>query len=145
MDYETLRCERDGHVTVLTYDRPEQRTAVSRQMNGSSTTPGSDSATGPKRRPNLRGAASAGGREHALDVRPKGLARDRCSRLQGRPHPGVAASRPVDRASDGARLPAMCRNIRQLHNFDPPATEEEVQDAALQYVRKISGSNKPSK
>jgi hypothetical protein len=39
----------------------------------------------------------------------------------------------------------MCRNIRQLHNFDPPATEEEVQDAALQYVRKISGSSKPSK
>ena len=38
----------------------------------------------------------------------------------------------------------MCRNIRQLHNFDPPATEEEIQDAALQFVRKISGSNKPS-
>ena len=39
----------------------------------------------------------------------------------------------------------MCRNIRQLHNFDPPATQEEVDDASLQYVRKISGSNKPSK
>lgn len=39
----------------------------------------------------------------------------------------------------------MCRNIRTLHNFDPPASEEEVQDAALQYVRKISGSNKPSR
>lgn len=39
----------------------------------------------------------------------------------------------------------MCRNIRQLHNFDPPASEEEVQDAALQFVRKVSGSNKPSK
>ena len=39
----------------------------------------------------------------------------------------------------------MCRNIRQLHNFEPPATSEEVEDAALQYVRKISGSNKPSK
>jgi hypothetical protein len=38
----------------------------------------------------------------------------------------------------------MCRNIRQLHNFQPPATEAEVQDAALQYVRKISGSTKPS-
>jgi hypothetical protein len=38
----------------------------------------------------------------------------------------------------------MCRNIRQLHNFDPPATHEEVHDAALQFVRKISGSNKPS-
>ncbi len=38
----------------------------------------------------------------------------------------------------------MCRNIRQLHNFEPPATTKEVQDAALQYVRKISGSTKPS-
>ena len=38
----------------------------------------------------------------------------------------------------------MCRNIRTLHNFEPPATAEEVNDAALQYVRKISGSTKPS-
>ncbi len=38
----------------------------------------------------------------------------------------------------------MCRNIRTLYNFDPPATEEEVRAAALQYVRKISGFNKPS-
>jgi hypothetical protein len=38
----------------------------------------------------------------------------------------------------------MCRNIRQLHNFEPPATSEEVQAAALQYVRKISGTTKPS-
>ena len=39
----------------------------------------------------------------------------------------------------------MCRNIRTLYNFDPPATEEEIQAAALQYVRKISGFNKPSR
>jgi hypothetical protein len=38
----------------------------------------------------------------------------------------------------------MCRNIRQLHNFAPPATSEEVHDAALQYVRKVSGSTRPS-
>jgi hypothetical protein len=38
----------------------------------------------------------------------------------------------------------MCRNIRTLHNFDPPANENEVDAAALQYVRKISGYNKPS-
>ncbi|MDQ3730042.1 MAG: DUF2277 domain-containing protein [Actinomycetota bacterium] len=38
----------------------------------------------------------------------------------------------------------MCRNIRTLHNFEPPATEDEVHDAALQYVRKISGSTTPS-
>jgi hypothetical protein len=39
----------------------------------------------------------------------------------------------------------MCRNIKTLHNFEPPATDEEIEAAALQYVRKISGSNKPSK
>ena len=38
----------------------------------------------------------------------------------------------------------MCRNIRQLHNFEPPATDREVQDAALQYVRKIAGASRPS-
>jgi hypothetical protein len=38
----------------------------------------------------------------------------------------------------------MCRNIRPLHNFDPPASEAEAREAALQYVRKISGYNKPS-
>jgi hypothetical protein len=38
----------------------------------------------------------------------------------------------------------MCRNIRTLHNFEPPATSSEVEAAALQYVRKISGSAKPS-
>jgi hypothetical protein len=38
----------------------------------------------------------------------------------------------------------MCRNIRTLHNFAPPATEDEVRAAALQYVRKVSGSAKPS-
>ena len=39
----------------------------------------------------------------------------------------------------------MCRNIKQLHNFDPPATDDEVHAAALQYVRKIAGTTKPSK
>lgn len=39
----------------------------------------------------------------------------------------------------------MCRNIRTLHNFAPPATEEEIHASALQFVRKISGVNRPSK
>jgi hypothetical protein len=39
----------------------------------------------------------------------------------------------------------MCRNIRTLYNFEPRATEQEVREAALQYVRKISGYNKPSR
>jgi hypothetical protein len=38
----------------------------------------------------------------------------------------------------------MCRNIRTLHNFEPAATEDEIQASAIQYVRKISGSTKPS-
>jgi hypothetical protein len=38
----------------------------------------------------------------------------------------------------------MCRNIRTLHNFEPPATENEIRASALQYVRKISGFSKPS-
>ena len=38
----------------------------------------------------------------------------------------------------------MCRNIRVLHNFEPPATSDEVTAAALQYVRKVSGATKPS-
>ncbi|MBA3724335.1 MAG: DUF2277 domain-containing protein [Candidatus Levybacteria bacterium] len=39
----------------------------------------------------------------------------------------------------------MCRNIKPLFNFDPPATEAEIRDASLQFVRKLSGCNKPSK
>jgi hypothetical protein len=54
---------------------------------------------------------------------------------------GRAATRWRPRCS----VKGMCRNIRTLHNFDPPATREEAHDAALQYVRKISGSTKPSK
>jgi hypothetical protein len=38
----------------------------------------------------------------------------------------------------------MCRNIRTLHNFEPPANDDEIRDAALQYVRKLSGTRKPS-
>ena len=44
----------------------------------------------------------------------------------------------------GITLEPMCRNIRPLHNFEPPATQEEVEAAALQFVRKISGYTKPS-
>ena len=39
----------------------------------------------------------------------------------------------------------MCRNIKMLHNFKPPATEEEIRASSLQFVRKLSGFNKPSK
>src|SRR5512143_2207627 len=42
-------------------------------------------------------------------------------------------------------VPRMCRNIRPLFNFSPPATDDEVRDAALQFVRKVAGSTRPSK
>jgi len=54
---------------------------------------------------------------------------------------------PAPTSTEGARRRygvAMCRNIRTLHNFEPPASEEEVRSAALQYVRKVSGMQKPS-
>jgi hypothetical protein len=41
-------------------------------------------------------------------------------------------------------LQGMCRNIRTLHNFEPPATDDEIRASALQYVRKVSGTTKPS-
>ena len=44
----------------------------------------------------------------------------------------------------GATMGGMCRNIRTLHNFEPSATDAEIRAAALQYVRKVSGSTKPS-
>src|SRR5439155_18746968 len=55
----------------------------------------------------------------------------------------IDASR-LKRYSTAANLSRMCRNIQTLYNFEPPATGEEVRNAALQYVRKISGFTKPS-
>src|SRR5262245_33280271 len=54
--------------------------------------------------------------------------------------PGLAACR-MARLQQGS---AMCRNIRPLFNFEPPATDEEIRAAALQFVRKVSGATKPS-
>jgi hypothetical protein len=47
--------------------------------------------------------------------------------------------------AEPSTLGVMCRNIRTLYNFDPPASDEEIRAAALQYVRKISGFTKPSR
>lgn len=55
----------------------------------------------------------------------------------GRLTPGPACPLPCHAGG-------MCRNIRVLHNFDPPATDQEIQAAALQYVRKVSGTTRPS-
>jgi hypothetical protein len=52
---------------------------------------------------------------------------------------------PVKRGGTCVTLRRMCRNIRTLHNFEPPASEAEIHEAAVQYVRKISGSTKPSR
>ena len=89
------------------------------------------------------------------DQRYTGLSR--WSRVRAKNHaPGrVAPNRRTNRCPAFASAYAvltraayafgMCRNIRTLHNFAPPASEEEVHDAALQYVRKISGTTKPSR
>src|SRR5580698_4622840 len=59
---------------------------------------------------------------------------------------GTLRKRGVAQAkSAGVEGASMCRNIKMLFNFDPPVTAEEVRAAALQYVRKVSGFNKPSK
>ncbi len=65
-------------------------------------------------------------------------------------HPGLSESGPPVRMGRRAVTPlwhigGMCRSIKTLFNFEPPATDEEVDAAALQYVRKLSGSTKPSK
>ena len=73
----------------------------------------------------------------------------------GAHEPGVGVLRPagggvhqvLEQVTHGRRAPilqVMCRNIRTLHNFEPPATDDEVRASALQYVRKISGFTKPS-
>jgi hypothetical protein len=60
---------------------------------------------------------------------------------------GPLPSRPARKGegNEDDLEPVMCRNIRTLFNFDPPATDEEIHDAALQFVRKLSGTTKPSK
>jgi hypothetical protein len=68
--------------------------------------------------------------------------RETCVRWRAKVRKSVRATR---RECGVATLRSMCKNIQTLHNFDPPATDEEVRAAALQYVRKVSGSNKPSR
>ena len=58
--------------------------------------------------------------------------------------PGLGARARSETGGAGYTRP-MCRNIRTLFNFEPPATEEEIRAAALQYVRKVSGVTKPSR
>ena len=61
------------------------------------------------------------------------------------PTRATSATEPAPRAPLGRlRIARMCRNIRNLYNFEPPATDEEVHASSLQYVRKISGFTKPS-
>src|SRR4029077_12304733 len=78
------------------------------------------------------------------------LARDDLCQLGNR-HPGRVQARrdhghgaTLRRSERPIRIAAMCRNIHTLFNFEPPATEDEILDASLQFVRKISGFTKPS-
>ncbi|HTJ44110.1 MAG TPA: DUF2277 domain-containing protein, partial [Kofleriaceae bacterium] len=68
-------------------------------------------------------------------------ARSRCASRA--PRRSLARCRVASIATAG-RLSRMCRNIRVLFHFDPPTTPDEIQAAALQYVRKVSGSTKPA-
>jgi hypothetical protein len=78
----------------------------------------------------------------AFDVLPA----EREVRYMGGAHVGACDVLPGRQVKGRRRRYAkgMCRNIRTLYNFDPPASDEEIRAAALQYVRKISGFNKPS-
>jgi hypothetical protein len=58
--------------------------------------------------------------------------------------PAPAGATSMTSRARASNFVLMCRNIRTLHNFEPPATDDEVRAAALQYVRKISGYTKPS-
>ncbi len=97
-----------------------------------------------------RGALARGAREARRHARGGDVRRRRGAALRvrreapGRDQGAAARARRTRRARQlGGH--AMCRNIRVLHNFEPPRPPEEVEAAALQYVRKISGSTKPSK
>jgi hypothetical protein len=68
----------------------------------------------------------------------------RASAYSARPAAASIRSWSSSRTADDPILCFMCRNIRTLHNFEPPATEDEVHASALQYVRKVSGFTKPS-
>src|SRR5277367_3959708 len=59
--------------------------------------------------------------------------------------PGTVPGHPIPDGLETRGAPRMCRNIRPLFNFNPPVTDEEIRAAALQFVRKVSGFNKPSR
>jgi hypothetical protein len=80
------------------------------------------------------------------------MATDRCSLRRGKPRlylcsSEIAAMRKWTQSCESyaRRSHDMCRNIKTLFNFDPPVTDDEVRAASLQFVRKITGFNKPSK
>ena len=90
-----------------------------------------------------------GFREWTIEARTSGRA---TIRSVGRPHCSTCADAPF-RGDDrrlalevrhAATVAAMCRNIKTLYNFEPPTTQDEIREAALQYVRKVSGMSKPS-
>jgi hypothetical protein len=74
---------------------------------------------------------------------PSLLGKIKPARARGRaPGDGITETLKADRV---AEVTKMCRNIKTLFNFDPPVTDEEIRAASLQFVRKITGFNKPSK
>jgi hypothetical protein len=89
--------------------------------------------------PRTEGSGKPSAHGRSASGRPRSMAR------ASRGVIGTSCTRSLESIATAAYALSMCRNIRTLHNFAPPATEDEVHDAALQYVRKISGSTKPSR
>jgi len=82
----------------------------------------------------------------ARSPRPRGIIPKDCSRGAAAWEFQAPAPRtPAPRRHEEEAPTRMCRNIRTLFNFDPPATDEEIRAASLQFVRKLSGFNTPSK
>src|SRR5690606_34546744 len=121
------------------------------------------SRAAPPRRPSPSRSARRGRRRRPCRSRrprrPRGAAAPPCGGERGsswnqhrparRAVPSAAPALGLPTTAAGAEAvvggPAMCRSIKPLFNFDPPATDEEVRAAALQYVRKVSGFQKPSR
>ena len=120
---------------------PDQRTALTVVTEGYDGTTGYVSVLRGRGRPPAQ-PAGAGGVRRRGQPGAAGPAADRQGRAGDRRRGVVLRPR---RVTPGRRiLGGMCRNIRPLHNFEPPATRDEVTAAALQYVRKVSGATKPS-
>ena len=118
----------------------ESPTVPGRRRRGKAKVEGPRPGGAREARHHARGGDVRGCRGASLRVRRQASRRD-----QGTAARADGAGRRLQLTPSTGEETTVCRNIKQLHNFDPPATDDEVHAAALQYVRKISGTTKPSK